>query len=135
MNKKVPRGLRNNNPFNIIDSKTKWQGESDKNDDPKFEEFEDMVIGIRAGMVILRSYMLKYKLNTISKIINRFAPTVENDTKAYIEAVAKRTGFGKDQKLTFDKYTICRLTEAICHHENGGDYITTEQINKAWEKV
>lgn len=131
----LPRGIRNNNPFNIIDSKIKWQGESDKNVDLKFEEYKTMEDGIRAGMIILRSYMLKHNLKTIRKIINRFAPTIENDTNAYVNAVCKRTGFGRDELLNFDKRTICKLTEAICYHENGGTYITIEQINKAWEKV
>ena len=131
----LPRGIRNNNPFNIIDSKIKWQGETGKNVDMKFEEFDTMENGIRAGMIILRSYMLKYNLRSIRKIIDRFAPTSENDTMAYINAVCKRTGFGRDQVLEFEKRTICKLTEAICFHENGGSYITNEQINAAWEKI
>lgn len=131
----LPRGIRNNNPFNIIDSKIKWQGETGKNVDKKFEEFDTMENGIRAGMIILRTYMLKYNLRSIRKIIDRFAPTSENDTMAYINAVCKRTGFGRDQVLEFEKRTICKLTEAICFHEQGGSYITNEQINAAWKKV
>lgn len=129
----LPRGIRNNNPFNIIDSKIKWKGEDDKNTDLKFEEYITMEDGIRAGMIILKTYMTKYKLKTIRKIIDRFAPSNENDTMSYINNVCKRTGFGRDQLLELDKRTICKLTEAICFHENGDTYITTEQINKAWD--
>lgn len=131
----LPRGIRNNNPFNIVDTKTEWKGESGENKDKRFEEFKTMEDGIRAGMIILRTYIEKHKLNSVRKIITRFAPSVENDTWAYINFVCKRTGIGRDELLQYNKWVICKLTEAICFHENGGSYITNTQINKAWDML
>lgn len=131
----LPRGIRNNNPFNIIDSKTKWQGETGGNKDPRFEEFKTIEEGLRAGMIILRSYINKHGLKTIRSIISRFAPPVENNTLAYINAVCKRTGIGRDELIHFEKDTIIKLSEAICFHEQGGSYITIESIEKAWSMI
>lgn len=134
----IPRGIRNNNPGNIRESKgdkTQWRGERATDDDKAFEEFETMEAGIRALMITLRSYIQKHKKDTIRKIINRWAPTCENDTGVYVNAVAKRTGIGADEKISFDKMTMFKLVEAISFHENGGSYITNEQIDKAWEAL
>ena len=136
--KPLPRGIRNNNPGNLKElpaDKTKWLGERATDDDPIFEEFQTMEHGIRALMIVLRKYMLVYKCDTIETIIKRFAPSTENNTDAYIKVVSKLTGFLADEALTFNEDTIFRLTEAICYHENGGYYITEEQINKAWEML
>ena len=132
---RVPRGIRNNNPGNIREAKgdkTQWQGERATDDDKAFEEFETMEHGIRALMVVLRTYFKRYRLNTIRKLINRWAPTCENDTTAYINTVSKRTGIGADEKISFDKMTVFKLVEAICFVENGGSYIDNQQIEKAW---
>jgi len=138
MSKMIPRGIRNFNPFNLKElpaDKTKWQGERATDDDPIFEEFETMEHGIRAGMIVLRKYILIYKCNTIEKIIKRFAPASENDTDAYIKVVSRLTGFLADEVLTFNDDTIFRLTEAICYHENGSYFLSEQQINKAWEML
>lgn len=129
---KVPRGIRNNNSGNIRITNTAWQGKVEKNTDGAFEQFETMEHGIRALMITLRSYINKHKKDTIRKIINRWAPTCENDTTAYINTVSKRTGIGADEKISFDKMTVFKLVEAICYVENGGSYIGNEQIDKAW---
>jgi len=129
---KVPRGIRNNNSGNIRITNTAWQGKVEKNTDGAFEQFETMEHGIRALMITLRSYINKHKKDTIRKIINRWAPTCENDTTAYINTVSKRTGIGADEKISFDKMTVFKLVEAICFVENGGSYIDNQQIEKAW---
>lgn len=131
----TPRGIRNCNPGNIREpksDKTQWQGERATDDDKSFEEFDTMEHGIRALMVILRTYMKRHGLITIRQIIHRWAPPNENNTTAYINTVAKRTGAGPDEVLFFDKETVHKLVEAICFVENGGSYITNEQINRAW---
>lgn len=131
---KVPRGIRNNNPGNIRISSSPWKGKipREKNTDGAFEQFYTPEDGIRALMITLRSYIHKHKKDTIRKIINRWAPTCENDTAAYINTVSKRTGIGADEKIAFDKMTMFKLVEAICFVENGGSYISNEQIDKAW---
>jgi hypothetical protein len=131
----VPRGIRNNNPGNIRVSSTAWIGKLyDISDEKAFERFETMEYGIRALLVILRTYINKYKLHTIEGIIRRFAPSTENDTEAYIKSVCKETGFERNMTLFFDLEDMLPVVVGIIKHENGGLYgITNEQIEKAWE--
>ncbi len=134
----IPRGVRNCNPFNLKElpgDKTKWFGERATDDDPIFEEFQTMEHGIRAGLMVLRRYILVYKCNTIKTILHRFAPTSENKTDRYIAFVSKRAGIEPDEKMTFHQDFIFPLAEAICAYENGGSYVTYEQIEKAWEML
>jgi hypothetical protein len=49
--------------------------------------------------------------------------------------VAKRTGIKFNEKIITDKSTIFKLVEAISFHENGGAFLTNEQIEKAWEML
>jgi hypothetical protein len=64
-----------------------------------------------------------------------YAPKFENNTEAYIKVVVKRTGIKRNEKLITDKSTIFKLVEAISFHENGGAFLTNEQIEKAWEML
>ena len=96
----TPRNIRNNNPLNIRRSKDKWQGLDAKQSDSSFFKFESMEMGWRAAFVILtKTYYHKYRLFTIRKIISRWAPSVENDTEAYIKRVSDLTGIDPDEPL------------------------------------
>lgn len=92
------RGQRNNNPFNIrYNAKNNWLGQTGS--DGSFCIFETMSHGIRAGGVLLRSY-LKSGRNTLEKIITSFAPSSDgNNTKKYISDVAKMSGITKSEVL------------------------------------
>lgn len=133
-NKMIPRGIRNNNPGNIRISNANWRGKValEDNTDTVFEQFETIEYGIRALFVLLRTYIVKKELNTVKKIITAYAPANENDTKAYIKSVCKKTGFDENEKLSFNDNVIIPLAGAICFHECGGSYVTHEQIEKAW---
>jgi hypothetical protein len=116
-----PRGIRNNNPGNI-ERGAKWQGLKMKIEeiDDRFAEFIDPSWGVRALATVLITYQDKYKINSISGIIHRWAPDNENDTVAYISQVARLTGFGANEKLDLHRYEALQpLVEAIIRHENG----------------
>lgn len=121
-NKKLPRGIRNNNPGNIEKGKDKWQGLKLKMEetDIRFCEFKDPTWGIRALAVILINYQDKYRLNTVEKIIHRWAPSVENDTIAYINQVCAACRVSPTEPLDLHRYEALQpLVEAIIRHENG----------------
>jgi hypothetical protein len=82
-----------NNPGNIRNSGgVKFLGENSMPGDT-FKSFKTLDYGIRAMYVILNSYYSKYGLNTISDIINRWAPPSDNNpTTAYVGYVADKTG-------------------------------------------
>lgn len=92
------RGIRNNNPFNIRKSNNKWFGKIPGND-KEFETFDTLVNGYRAGISLLTTYYNKYHLHTIFDIINRFAPSLENNTSDYIKYVSKQSHYDPDQRL------------------------------------
>ncbi|KMV67961.1 structural protein [bacteria symbiont BFo2 of Frankliniella occidentalis] len=115
------RGIRNNNPANIRWGDD-WDGLVPKSQrtDKSFCQFTAPEYGIRAMIIILRNYEKKYGLNTVRKIINRWAPPVENDTEAYVNSVAKQVGVDADKVIDVtDSRVMIPLLEAIITHENG----------------
>ena len=128
------RGLRNNNPLNIKegpDGGAEWEGEHELDLDPTFEEFITPVHGIRAGARILRTYAVKYGLDTIAGIIARWAPTSENDTQNYINFVAKKAGISANEKLNDDTYPA--VISAMIDMENGSNPYTYDEIKQGFE--
>lgn len=116
-----PRGIRNNNPGNIRWGDD-WKGlvPEGQRTDKAFCQFIKPEYGVRAMIVILRNYQRRHGLNTIRSIINRWAPTNENNTQAYIDSVAKATGTTPDQKVdTGDSRFMMKLLQAIIRYENG----------------
>ena len=76
--------------------------------------------GIRALAKILLNYERKYGLNTVRKIINRYAPEVENDTASYVASVAGQLGVAADEVIDIsDTAVMLVLVKAIIRHENG----------------
>lgn len=125
------RGIRNNNPGNIRKSKDKWQGLADVQTDKEFFTFKSPVWGIRAMARILIKYYDDYELNTIRKIIERWAPPVENNTKAYVNAVARDVGMDAGAELNLHRFAdLFPLVKAIIQHENGSQPYSDAEITK-----
>lgn len=122
--KKVPRGIRNNNPLNIVKGQN-WKGERHPQTDRRFEEFESMQYGIRAGFKLLRNYItgfngLTSKINTIDTIIKKWAPAHENDTEKYISQVCQLSGLNRYQRIAFgDRKKMVDIVNAMIYVENG----------------
>lgn len=130
-NSKIPRGIRNNNPLNIRIGNT-WLGEVKNPTDDEFEQFVHVCYGLRAGFILLKRYINRYKLNTIEKIISRWAPSNENNTNSYIDDVAKSMNINPDTPLHYeDKDTMCSLVFAMVYVENG-QHIQMSEIVAAY---
>lgn len=94
---KLPLGVRLNNPLNIrYNSNIKWWGL--KGESKGFCVFDTMVNGFRAAFKNLYSYYLRDWI-TISKIIEHWAPSSENDTNAYIAFVCEKTGLTAHENI------------------------------------
>ncbi|MFC0140627.1 structural protein [Erwinia mallotivora] len=127
------RGIRNNNPGNIRWG-DEWKGlvPETQRTDKSFCQFKSAEYGIRAMIIILRNYQCKHGLSTISGIINRWAPTNENDTQSYINSVAKATGVDPHKRIdTSDSRFMMKLLQAIIHHENGDQPYSFDVFVKA----
>jgi hypothetical protein len=129
-----PRGIRNKNPMNIRENDNvdfDWVGESILDIDPEFEEFKDVVFGIRAGSRILKTYREKYGLTSVSGIINKWAPPVENDTQSYIKSVASK--IGKDEHEPLQDSDYVELISAMIYHENGQQPYSEDVIEEGFQ--
>lgn len=131
------RGIRNNNPGNLVITKDNWKGKVpvSANTDGKFEQFEDRdgvaghVWGLRAMFIDIRGDVMKDGLNTIRRLITSYAPTHENNTAAYIASVSAALKKGADAVITAADFPA--LMKAITKHENGLQPYSDADINKA----
>lgn len=126
-----PRGIRNNNPGNLRRSGDPWQGLADRQTDMEFFTFKSAIYGIRALARTLISYQDKHGLRTIRQIISRWAPPNENNTNAYIRAVAADVEQDADQILDMHRFDhLLPLTKAIIRHENGQQPYADAELTK-----
>lgn len=115
----APRGIRNNNPLNIRKGNN-WQGERHPQTDPEFEEFKTLDDGCRAACILMRTYIVKYRCNTVAAIINRWAPPSENDTSAYLQRVCKITNYAPNRTIRWaERGVVCFLLWAMAQVECG----------------
>lgn len=120
-NTTLPRGIRNNNPGNLVRSNNAWIGKIPYSEsaDTHFEQFIQLRYGLRALMRDIYSDFNKGK-TTVTDLISEFAPAFENNTAAYINSVVKMIGSNAIGELTQEKMiSICK---AIILVENGAGY-------------
>ena len=129
------RGQRNNNPLNIRHAADQWQGARKEQTDKDFVQFESMAYGYRAAWKVLESYWKHFHRTkqsyNVTNIICRWAPPVENETKAYIHAVLRLSGLGGQENLPqpsrgVDTERLVRLIQAMTTVECGTPY---EEVN------
>ena len=131
---RLPRGIRNNNPGNLRISVANWRGKilPPFRTDKDFEQFEAAKWGIRALMKTLKTYIEKYDLNTVEKIINRWAPPSENITTSYVRSVEQEM-IPLNPVITWNEAQIVRLATAIIKHENGQMPYTDALMKQAFK--
>lgn len=117
----APRGIRNNNPGNIRRGADSWRGLAAQQPDPEFCTFTAPEWGLRAmGRVLLR-YQAQYGLRSVNQMVSRWAPPSENNTAAYVAAVAADLGVRPDDAIDLNARAdlFALLLRAIVKHENG----------------
>ncbi|WP_336764170.1 hypothetical protein [Asaia sp. VD9] len=119
----MPRGIRNNNPGNLV-----FVGQKDAHleagtADPRFAEFATPQAGLNAMADQLRLYMSRDHINTVKGIISKWAPSSDNnDTASYITSVANAMHVSATQALDPDNAgQLSELMHAITKRENGYD--------------
>lgn len=134
------RGVRNRNPGNIdYNPANQWQGQLGMEvgvPKPRFARFDTPENGIRALGRVLLTYQRKHGLNTVKAIIGRWAPSVENDTAAYVRALEANTGTRPGAEIDLSKPSLMTgFVKAIIHHENAGyaypDAVLAEGVRRA----
>ncbi|HED4077691.1 hypothetical protein [Klebsiella grimontii] len=70
--------------------------------------------------------------NTPRGFLHTYAPSSENNTRAYIDDVTSRTGFGAGQRLDLHNPEVLKtLMAAMIRHEQGSQPYTEEQLKNA----
>jgi hypothetical protein len=120
------RGIRNNNPGNLRPGDN-WQGMAGVSDN--FIVFKDVFYGCRALATDISNKYFS-GLDSVTKIINKYAPPMENNTIAYINAVSNAIGVSPTAKIDLTKDMLFKFMRAVIMHENGsqGSMITDAQI-------
>ena len=114
----APRGIRNNNPLNIEDGQFARSQPGYAGSDGRFAKFEAPEHGVQAASTLLDSYQKNHGLNTISGIVNRWAPASDhNNTSAYAAHVAAQMGIGPNDPIPPEMRP--QLIAAMARHENG----------------
>lgn len=111
----LPRGIRNNNPFNLVKTAIPWKGKV-QGQDQRFETFKSVQYGIRAGLLDLLNDYQEGK-NTIQKLLLEFAPPSENQTNLYIQFVSSKLNLSPSAPLNVSD--IPDLAKSIIEYENG----------------
>lgn len=133
MVKSKPRGLRNNNPGNIRQSSVRYTGEVQPSKDGAFKQFKSMEYGYRAMFVLLHTYARKHGIDTIEKMISRYAPANENHTQAYIDAVCAESGVSATSHLTSTNADVMiPIVAAMSRVENGVEAVMSE-VEAGWK--
>ena len=108
----LPRGIRNNNPGNLVYTEDRWEGMSGS--DGRFVIFSYMEYGVRAMAIVVTNYCTLYSLCTVGEVVNRWAPASENSVKDYLLSIQQYGGLSPD-----DEVDMKNLIRAMVIHENG----------------
>ena len=125
-----PRGIRNNNPGNLVKTNIPWQGKVECKTDNRFECFSSPYYGIRAMTKTVKAYMGRHKIKTFEEFFTRWAPPHENSTSVVIEYFKKL--FPHQDLWTVDLHHF--ISELI-YFENGSNPYTREQIEGVFNNV
>lgn len=140
-----PRGIRNNNPGNI-ERGAPWQGLAKPADmtpeqraETRFAVFKSPVWGIRAIARVIITYYDRRKakdgspIDTVKEVIERWAPSHENDTNAYVAFIRRQLGMdpGRTATINAHEYRFMRpMVEAIIMFENGMQPYSDDEIDR-----
>lgn len=114
----LPLGMRNNNPGNLRPSGVvPWLGSAGTSNN--FVVFSNIGYGLRAMALDLTNKITKDNLNTITKIITKYAPPVENNTAQYISSVSAYTGFDPNETIDYNESNLLALMRAQINVEQG----------------
>jgi len=125
-----------NNPGHI-EIGAPWEGLAPTQRHGRFAAFVSPEYGIRAIARVLITYQDKRlakdgsRIDTVAEIIERWAPSSENDASSYAAHVRKRLGLSAGDTVDVKNYETMRgLVTSIILHENGSMPYSDEEIRK-----
>lgn len=114
-----PKGIRNNNPGNLRDTGTAWNGRIGQ-DASGFIKFSSPFYGLRAAARNLYNYR-KRGVGTIAGIAQLWAPASDgNNVNEYAQGLSNETGINSDAFINLsDPTVLAGLVKGIVRNENG----------------
>lgn len=112
----APRGIRNNNPLNLeyVPGQAGVTGS-----DGRFGQYGTMADGVAAS----EQQLLKYQargVDTLAKMVSKWAPPGENDTPKYIANAARWSGLDPEAKVDMhDPVVAGKVITAMARMETG----------------
>jgi len=130
-----PRGIRNNNPANLVSTRIKWQGEV-KCRDKRFECFKTPYHGIRAMYKNLYSYYYRHNKRTLGQIMHKWSPSHENNTHRIVRYLSKRLRSPPDAIIDImDMDYLYKLGSSLIKVENGKNPYSKKTYYRAIKNV
>lgn len=130
----APRGIRDNNPTNILAGLIPWIGQVGT--DGAYIIFSSPLYGLRAAFRDLGNTHLLHGIDTVVQIANRWAPAPANDPVSYAANVASGSGLSPSAALDFNSEDqMTRLVRGMIGAENGGswiNYYSPDLMHQAW---
>lgn len=150
---KIPLGIKLNNPCNICKG-SQWKGLRQYQFPSRFCDFENHIYGIRAFLIVLRTYVVKHAIRSVRGFVNRYAPAGDGNNNpgkyaAYILNRWRTLGFDVSQdSLVFDKswfslnvyewsdkqLLLYCFVNSVCKVETGFN-LTADDFCKAYEMI
>lgn len=119
----TPLGLRLQNPGNLrpLAHGQDWEGQTGTQEG--FCVFDTAEHGLRALAKDLLNQQRLHQLGTVRAIIAKYAPPGDdNDTAAYIAAVAQQLGVDPDEVIDLEDAGVLEgFVNAVVQHEEGQD--------------
>lgn len=120
------RAERNNNPGNL--EYRGQQGAVPEDGSGRFAKFGSPAEGSAALVRQLQLYGQR-GINTLEKIISKYAPPGENDTQGYIDALSKKLGVSPREELDLNNAdTLSGLVKGIGRQESGKDFLSNQDV-------
>lgn len=134
------RGVKNNNPGNIVISKTRWLGKRTlaDNTDFRFEQFDTMENGARAHLKNLIFYIRNLKVN---KLYNILAMWSSDNPPLYLKVVIEQMAIhgytvASDTIVPVNREFLAALGYSMAFMENGrSPQITKEHYLRAYDTI
>lgn len=101
--------------------------------DDEFKQFVTMAYGYRAMFVTLYTYQHRYGIDTIARMIARYAPEKENNTAAYIDAVAERSGVSSHGRITATNGDVMIPIVAAMARVENGEEPKLHDVEEGWK--
>ena len=124
----MSRAERNHNWGNLRATTAQRLFHTVDTDEKGFRKFNSDAEGFKAMQHQLQLYNGR-GLNTLTSIISKWAPPSENATGAYIQRVAKDTGFDPNAQLNLnDPAVMSKLIAAMARVESGKNKYSGDQV-------